>query len=492
PGRDQHPGLRQVDRPAAARGVRRQGRAQRHDRLHALLGFGVRGSGSRSIIAAFCTAMGLSAGARLGVYEIVDALGAGGMGGVYRARDTKLGREVAVKILPETVASDPDRIARFEREAKALAALNHPHIAQLYGLEDSGARHFLVMELVGGESLDRRIARGPLPLVETLTIARQIAEALEAAHEEGIIHRDLKPANVKLPADDQVKVLDFGLAKALDDRSASLSGERPGVTQSPTLSLMATQAGIILGTAAYMSPEQAKGLPADQRSDIFSFGGVLFEMLTGRPPFPGDTAPEILASVLIREADLTALPPRVNPRLVDLVRRCLQKNPKQRWQHIGDVRAELEAVAADPHGALTPTIRASRPLWQRVVRTAGGVVIAGAFAGAMAWQMKPAAPARLMRFGILPALQNQLAAQGQDRDLAISPDGTRIVYRGGTAQARLFVRALDQLDVQPLATNAPSRSPFFSPDGRWVGFFEGGELRKVSITGGTSILLCKV
>jgi eukaryotic-like serine/threonine-protein kinase len=429
----------------------------------------------------------LATGTRIGGYEIVDSLGAGGMGEVYRARDIRLHRDVAVKLLPDAFATDLDRIARFEREAKALAALNHPHIAQLYGLEESGARHFLVMELVPGESLDRRIARGRLPPAEALTLARQIAEALEAAHEKGIVHRDLKPANIKLTADGQVKVLDFGLAKALDERAAS--GQQPALTHSPTLSIMATQAGIILGTASYMSPEQAKGLPADQRSDIFSLGVILFEMLAGRQPFAGETAPEILASVLIRDADFETLPADLSPRLVDLLKRCLQKHPRQRWQHVGDVRAELEAIAADPHGTRDVPTRASRRLWPRLWPPALAAVIAGALAGALAWQLKPAAPVRVMRFGIVPALPNQLSIQGQDRDIAISPDGARIAYRGGNSG--LFVRGLDQLDAQPLSTG-PSRSPFFSPDGRWIGFFEGAELKKISITGGTSMPVCRI
>ena len=247
--------------------------------------------------------MALNSGTRLGSYEIVALLGAGGMGEVYRARDTKLGREVAIKVLPEAWAFDADRAARFEREAQVLASLNHPHIATLYGTDQSDGRHFLVMELVEGETLAERLQRGPLPVEDALTIAHQIAEALEAAHEKGIVHRDLKPANVKITPNDQVKVLDFGLAKAMDPVAQGFS-PAANLTNSPTLSMMATQAGVILGTAAYMSPEQAQGLAADPRSDVFSFGSVLYEMLTGRQPFQGDTAAAILASVLVREPDL--------------------------------------------------------------------------------------------------------------------------------------------------------------------------------------------
>jgi hypothetical protein len=305
--------------------------------------------------------MSLTPGARLGPYEIVALLGAGGMGEVYRARDTKLGRFVAVKVLPEAFAADADRVSRFQREAQLLASLNHPHIAALYGMEEMGpavasagvgsgrggpAVSVLVMELVEGDTLADRITRGTLSLLDTLKIAHQIAEALEAAHDQGVIHRDLKPANVKVTPDDNVKVLDFGLAKAMDTSPVAME-----LSHSPTLSRMATQAGMILGTAAYMSPEQAKGCSADQRSDIFSFGTVLYEMLTGRQPFQGDTAPDVLASVIVREPDLTQLAPNLNPRLSELLRRCLEKNPKKRWQAIGDVRAEIEIIAAAPHSA---------------------------------------------------------------------------------------------------------------------------------------------
>ena len=286
------------------------------------------------------------------------------MGEVYRARDTRLGREVAVKIVRESLA-DADRVLRFEREAKVLASLNHPRIAALYGMEQADGRHFLVMELVEGETLADRLRRGAMPVEDTLTIALQIAEALEAAHEKSVVHRDLKPANVKITPDEHVKVLDFGLAKVMEI-------DRPGGSQgdSPTLSMMASQAGIILGTAAYMSPEQAKGLPADHRSDVFSFGVVLYEMLTGRQPFQGETAPDVLASVLVRDADLSRLGPDVNPRVFDLIRRCLEKSPRRRWQAIGDLRTEIEAIAAAPRttasSAHCPTRRGSeRPALPR-------------------------------------------------------------------------------------------------------------------------------
>ena len=334
-----------------------------------------------------CThsAMPIASGTTLGAYEIATALGAGGMGEVYRARDTKLGRSVAIKVLPEAVLSDADRVARFAREARTLASLNHPHIAALYGMEESGGRHFLVMELVEGETLADRLQRGPMRVQEALAVARQIADALEAAHEKGVIHRDLKPANVKITPEDQVKVLDFGLAKALDSDPGSAS-----IANSPTLSRLATEAGIILGTAAYMSPEQAKGFPADQRSDIFSFGAVLFEMLTGRRPFQGETAAEVLASVIIRDPELAALPHGLNPRIVDLVRRCLEKHPKRRWQAIGDVRAEIEAILAAPATISMTAAPAPRaPAWRRAIPLALAASVGAALTAVAIWSRAP-------------------------------------------------------------------------------------------------------
>jgi serine/threonine protein kinase len=302
----------------------------------------------------------LTPGTRLGSYEVLSSLGAGGMGEVYRARDLKLGREVALKVLPDTLASDPDRVARLEREAKALAALNHPRVATLHAFEQTEDHHFLVMELVEGETLADRLQRGALTVEDALRVGIQIAEALEAAHEKGIVHRDLKPANVKITPDDRIKVLDFGLARL---GAGETGAAATNATHSPTLSLLATQAGLILGTAAYMSPEQAKGLQADHRSDVFSFGIVLYEMLTGRQPFAGETAPDIMASVLAREPDRDALPISLNPRLGELLTRCLEKSPKRRWQAVGDLRAELETVAAAPRATpTTAAVLAPRPL----------------------------------------------------------------------------------------------------------------------------------
>ncbi len=285
--------------------------------------------------------LALTPGARLGIYEIIASIGVGGMGEVYRATDTTLGRQVAIKILPDAFASDPERLARFEREARTLASLNHPHIAAIYGFEKSAGMHALVMELVEGPTLADRVAQGPISLDEALPIAKQIADALEAAHEQGIIHRDLKPANIKVRPDGAVKVLDFGLAKAMEPTGAM----SPNVSQSPTITTPAmTQAGIILGTAAYMSPEQAKGRTVDKRSDVWAFGAVLYEMLTGRRAFEGEDVSDTLARILMKEPDWTALPAAVPPAVVTVLRRCLQKDRKQRVRDLGDVSLALEGA----------------------------------------------------------------------------------------------------------------------------------------------------
>jgi serine/threonine-protein kinase len=432
--------------------------------------------------------MALATGSTLGVYEIVSLLGSGGMGEVYRARDTKLGREVAIKVLPEAFAFDPDRVARFEREAKVLASLNHPHIAALHGMEVSEGRHFLIMELVEGETLADRLRRGALPVEDTLKIAIQIADALEAAHEKGVVHRDLKPANVKITPDDRVKVLDFGLAKAMEPAGAGLQAGPNALTNSPTLSMMATQAGMILGTAAYMSPEQAKGLPADHRSDVFSFGCVLYEMLTGRQPFQGDTTPDILASVLAREPDLAALPANLNPRLSQLLRRCLDKHPKRRWQAVGDLRVELEAVAGNPRALPTPSVGAAgRPLWRRAVPIVVTALLASALSVLALLYVRPVSrPITVARFSlILPEGQGFDIAR---QTLAVSPDGTRMVY--DTSEG-LYVRSTSELEGR-IIFSQDSSEPTFSPDGEWIAFVGGGALRRISFAGGPVLTLCPV
>jgi serine/threonine-protein kinase len=432
----------------------------------------------------------LSPGARLGPYEIVEPLGVGGMGEVSRARDTRLGREVAIKIILEPFSADADRVARFQREAKVLASLNHPHIAALYGMEEAGGQHFIVMELVEGQTLADRLTRGPLDVDEALAIGVQIAEALEAAHEKGVVHRDLKPANIKVTPDDSVKVLDFGLAKAIESEAVSANA-----ANSPTLSMMASQAGIILGTAAYMSPEQAKGLPADHRSDIFSFGSVFFEMVTGRQPFQGDTAPDVLASVLVREADLTRLPTDLHPRLTELIRRCLEKQPKRRWQAIGDVRAELEAIAATPKAAATTvgSVQPPRPLWRRAMPATISALVAGVLAGTAAWTLKPAPSLRIVRFAIpLPADAHLTAIPR--RGVAISPDGSLVAY---VANQRIDLRPLGETRSSPIVgTESPKDVllPTFSPDSRSIAFYSAADstLKRIDVTGGAAVRICSV
>jgi Tol biopolymer transport system component len=415
--------------------------------------------------------MSLAPGTRLGPYEVIAAIGAGGMGEVYRARDTKLGRDVALKILPESFTHDPERLARFRREAHVLAALNHPHIGAIYGLDEADGRQFLVLELVDGESLDRRIARGPIPVDDTLAIAKQIAEALEAAHEKGIVHRDLKPANVALTTNGNVKVLDFGLAKATEAAgSASID-----LTNSPTITspAMMTGVGMILGTAAYMSPEQAKGRLADKRSDVWAFGCVLFEMLSGRRAFEGDEITDVLAAVVKTEPDWSALPRETPWRVRDLLRRCLTKDAKQRVHDIADARIDLETALSEPateaHGSApaagTHGRRWAVPAWWLLVTAMAGAGLVGVWSRHAV--ISPASPIRM----VLDLPPDQKLAES---DPAFSPDGRVLVYAAADASGRqqLFLRALDQLGATPLVPQPESvlYRPFFSPDGQWIGF----------------------
>jgi serine/threonine protein kinase len=420
-------------------------------------------------------------------YHIETQLGAGGMGEVYQARDTKLGRGVAVKILPEIFAGDLERVARFEREAKLLAALNHSNIAALYGLEQVDGRHFLVMELVEGDTLASKIASGPTPVEEALKIAHQVAEALEAAHEKGVIHRDLKPANVKITPEGKVKVLDFGLAKAMDvapDESARMN--------SPTLSIVATNAGVILGTAGYMSPEQAKGRAADQRSDIFSFGCILYEMITGRTTFDGETVTEVIASVLKQEADLSLIPANIHPRVVDLIRRCLVKDPKKRWHAAADVRAEIETILAESRGVKSTDFAAARmPRWQLAAIISSTAIVAALAAAVIVWNLRPNPPAAVARFSfVLP--EEQASSRGGRPTITISPDGQNIVYQ---ANRQLYLRPISDVDARPIeGTNLDVAAPFFSPDGKWIGFYAASErkLKKVAITGGAAVTISEM
>ena len=427
--------------------------------------------------------MTITIGTQLGSHEITALLGKGGMGEVYRARDMRLKREVAIKILPEQFSKDSDRMSRFQREAEVLASLNHPNIAAVYGLEEAAGSQYMVMELVEGETLADRIARGPIPLDEALSIAGHICDALGAAHERGVVHRDLKPANVKVTPEGKVKVLDFGLAKALD-RSGSSDSFDP--SNSPTLATE-TGIGIILGTAAYMSPEQARGKAVDKRTDIWAFGCVLYETLTGKQAFAGEDVADTIAAVVRGTPDWNELPAGTPEQIRMLLMRCLENDRNKRLPDI----SVAQFVMTEPVTAQPATSRAESRRHVRlaaVIGIAAGVVITAAALGIIA-RLNTAKAPQTVRFTFVPPASASLAL-GFDRDIAISPDGTRIVYRGGNGQ--LFVRALDQLDVQPLAGIAGVRSPFISPDGRWVGFFQGTELKKVSISGGTPITLCRV
>jgi len=431
--------------------------------------------------------MPLAAGTKLGTYEVRSAIGAGGMGEVYQAHDTKLGRDVAIKVLPEAFAHDAERLARFQREAKMLASLNHPNIATIHGLEQSGGTSYLVMELVSGETLAERVKRdGAVPIEEALGIAKQIAEALEAAHEKSIIHRDLKPANVKVTPEGKVKVLDFGLAKAF---AGDTSTEDMG--NSPTLSMAATMQGVILGTAAYMSPEQARGKAVDKRTDIWAFGAVLYELLTGKAAFHGEDVTDILAAVVRAEPDWQALPAATPVKVRDLLRRCLQKDKTQRFRDAGDARIEIEdALAAPKDSGITQAAPASTSkLLKAVGAVAAAVTIIAVVTSWVAWRAtrpieQPLRP--LVRLDVDLGPDVSLGSP-YGADEIISPDGTRLVY---VSQNRLFTRRLDQPNATELAGTQGAYAPFFSPDGQWVAFFVVGKLKKISVEGGSAIALC--
>src|SRR5262245_57939556 len=370
--------------------------------------------------------MALTIGTQLGSHEITGLLGKGGMGEVYRGRDLKLKREVAIKILPEEFARDADRVSRFQREAEVLASLNHPNIAAIYDLQEANDTRFLVLELVEGETLAERIQRGPIRVEEALEIGKHICEALEAAHEKGVVHRDLKPANVKITADGRVKVLDFGLAKAMETAPASTT-----LSNSPTLTLGATQNGVILGTAAYMSPEQAKGRPVDRRTDIFALGCVLYEMLTGQAVFAGEDVPEILSRVLQHEPDWTLLPQNVPPRICELLRRCLDKNPSRRRRDAGDVRIDIEeAITSSEGDVASGRFKAARPFWRRALPW----MITGVLALSLATVLtlsKRTVPERLSAFRLNADLGADVRLATQRGAAAIlSPDGTLLAFIG--------------------------------------------------------------
>jgi eukaryotic-like serine/threonine-protein kinase len=419
-------------------------------------------------------------GNKLAHYEITSHLGTGGMGEVYQATDSKLGRSVAIKLLPEAFTHDAERAARFEREARVLASLNHSNIAAIFGLEESGDRKFLVMELVAGETLADRIKRGPIPVDESLGIAKQICEALEAAHEKGIIHRDLKPANVKITPKGKVKVLDFGLAKAYEAEAS-----KTNLSQSPTLSMAATNAGVILGTAAYMSPEQAKGRQVDQRTDIFSFGCVLFEMLTGRPAFEGEDVTDILSAVVRMEPDWTRLPAGVPPEIRKLLRLCLEKDVTKRRRDAGDVRIDIEQALTEREAAMlavTPT------------RSTSLASVALAFAAIIIVAL--AIPAlRHLREIPLPETRLEIVtpATSDPASFALSLDGHQIVFvASGDGASRLWLRSLASTTAQPLAGTEGAAFPFWSPDSRSIGFFADSKLKRLDIGGGAPQTLAAV
>jgi serine/threonine protein kinase len=414
-------------------------------------------------------------GTRLSHYEITAHLGTGGMGEVYQASDSKLGRNVAIKILPDEFARDSERAARFEREARVLASLNHPHIAAIHGIEEFAGRKFLVMELAAGETLAARIGRGPLPLDDALTIATQIAEALEAAHEKGVVHRDLKPANIKVTPDGQVKVLDFGLAKAFSEEAENLN-----LSNSPTLSRLATNAGMILGTAAYMSPEQAKGLEVDRRTDIFAFGCVLYEMLTGRQAFQGDTVSDILADVLRAEPDMNRLPSDTPQRFRQLLAKCLQKDRVWRLQSAGDARIEIRDIRNNPAVPILPVAAPARRGRERLFWIAALLVLAGvAVTLSVPYFRVPAASDELRAEIMTPPTTDPMS-------FAISPDGSKLVFiASGNSISRLWLRSMDSTGAQPLAGTDGASYPFWSPDNRSVAFFADGKLKRTEIRGGT-------
>ncbi len=429
----------------------------------------------------------LSPGAKFQEYVVIAGVGAGGMGEVYRATDTSLGRDVALKILPAPFNADPERVARFRREARLLASLNHPNIAQIHGAVEANGAHAIVLEFVDGESLANRIGRGAMPLDEAIGIARQIAEALEAAHEAGIIHRDLKPANVMLTRDGRVKVLDFGLAKLVESTKAASTVADTSTLTSPA---MMTTLGTLMGTAAYMAPEQARGLPADRRSDVWAFGCILFEMLTGCRAFGGNHVTDTLAAIVRAEPDwarLSSAPEHIRA----LVRRCLQKSVTARLQCIGDARVSIDEFRS---GAADATASGDGRRWIAWLVAAGALAVAAA-AWVVAWRVEPAqfVPASATRFTIAVPSGRHLPAENKPV-LALSDDGAQLAFvaAGEGAAQQIYLRAMDRADAVPLPGTDGAVVPFFSPDGEWLGFFANGKLKKISTKGGAARVLADV
>jgi len=431
-------------------------------------------------------------GQQLGSYKILSLLGAGGMGEVYQGRDTKLGRDVAIKVLPAAFIHDAERLTRFQREARMLASLSNPNIATIHGIEQSDGVHYLVMELVPGQTMAERISSGALKIEEALKIAAQMAEALEAAHEKGVIHRDLKPANVKVTPAGRVKVLDFGLAKAFaGDAGLDLSN-------APTLTAMGTEEGRILGTPAYMSPEQARGRAVDKRTDIWAFGCVLYELLTGKQAFRGETVSDTIAAVLERGPDWQALPITTPAKIRELVRRCLHKDTQHRLRDIGDARIEIEEALASPATAEpSAPSKGIRALGRRALVASGSaLLLVAVITGIAVWKLKPSSappPQPVTRTVITLPPGQELAGLESGPAVAISPDGTHLAYvarQNGNQQ--LYLRPMDSEEAKPIPGTEGAVNPFFSPDGQWVGFSAGGNLKKVPVSGGAALTLAIV
>jgi len=436
-------------------------------------------------------------GTTLSHYRITEKLGAGGMGVVYRAEDTNLNRQVAIKVLPDIFSGDPERLARFEREAKLLASLNHPNIATIYGLEQADGKRFLAMELVEGETLAQRIAKGPLPVDEALDVCRQIAEGLDAAHEKGVIHRDLKPANVKITPEGKVKVLDFGLAKAFQGEIAAADA-----SHSPTLTDQMTRPGVILGTAAYMSPEQAKGKTVDKRTDIWAFGCVLYECLTGKRAFEGETVTETLASILKGEPDWNLIPAILPVTVRRMLSRCLQKDPRKRLGAISDARLEIEDALAAPMtvdgnaGLLAPPAvnwGLGKLIWLAMAMVAlTASLFLGKFLGA-----PNNTQSMVRRFSISIPPQQALVDTG-GVPVQITADGSAIIYTGrGPKGSQLYFRRLDQLEGKPIPGTENAVGPKISPSGEWIAFAAPDtktathrNIMKVALNGGAPVFLC--
>jgi serine/threonine protein kinase/Tol biopolymer transport system component len=427
-------------------------------------------------------------------YRVEEKIGAGGMGVVYRAQDTKLDRQVAIKLLPDIFSGDPERLARFEREAKLLASLNHPNIAAIHGLEQAEGKRFLVLEMVDGETLAQRIAKRPLPVEEALEVCRQIAEGLEAAHEKGIIHRDLKPANVKITPEGKVKVLDFGLAKAFHGEAALADAGHP-----PTLTDQMTRPGVILGTAAYMSPEQAKGKAADKRSDIWSFGCILYECLAGKRAFAGETVTETLAAILKGEPDWGALPVSMPLQVIGLLRRCLQKEPRQRFHDIGDARIMMEMASQEPSAADSTAVSKALKRMRWIAATASTVTLLVLTVAGILWfsQRQLKIKDRITRCQIDVAPARQLGGGGilnrpARTAFALTPDGNSLVFYGlnNEGKTQIFVRSMNRWNPTPIEGTEGALYPFLSPDGSWVAFFADGKIKQVSLSGGHPADIC--